>query len=48
MGKELGAIVDKDIPTFLVELGKTVEASGLSFDEWFSIEKVEEVAKKYL
>ena len=32
----------------LVDLAKTVEESNLSFDEWFSVEKVEEVAKKYL
>ena len=48
MGKELGAIIDSDIPNFLVDLAKTVEESNLSFDEWFSVEKVEEVAKKYL
>lgn len=48
MGKELGTIIDSDIPNFLVDLAKTVEESNLSFDEWFSVEKVEEVAKKYL
>lgn len=48
MGKELGAIIDSDIPEFLIELAKTVEASGMTYDEWFTIEKVEEIAKKYL
>ncbi|MDY4641278.1 MAG: nitrite/sulfite reductase, partial [Erysipelotrichaceae bacterium] len=48
MGKEVGVILENDIPVFLTELGKAVEESGLSFDEWYTIEKVEEIAKKYL
>ena len=41
-------MLENDIPVFLTELGKAVEESGLSFDEWYTIEKVEEIAKKYL
>ena len=48
MGKELGAIVENKIPEFLIELGQAVEASGLSYDEWYSLDKIEEIAKKYL
>ena len=48
MGKEVGVMLENDIPVFLTELGKAVEESGLSFDEWYTIEKVEEIAKKYL
>ncbi|MGN1405495.1 MAG: nitrite/sulfite reductase, partial [Erysipelotrichaceae bacterium] len=48
MGKEVGVMLEKDIPDFLIELGKAVEASNLSFDEWYTIEKAEEIAKKYL
>lgn len=48
MGKEIGVMLEKDIPDFLIELGRTVEASKLSFDEWYTIEKVEKIAKKYL
>ena len=48
MGKELGAIVENKIPELLIELGKAVEASGLSYDEWYSLDKVEEIAKKFL
>ena len=48
MSKEVGVILENDIPVFLTELGKAVEESGLSFDEWYTIEKIEEIAKKYL
>ena len=48
MGKEVGVMLENDIPVFLTELGKAVEESGLSFDEWYTIEKVEVIAKKYL
>lgn len=50
MGEQVGVILEKDIPAFLKELGKIVEASGKSFDSWFAEnpEAVKEVAKKYL
>lgn len=34
MGRELGAILESQIPAFLVELGKTVAASGMNFAAW--------------
>ena len=34
MGREAGIIAETDIPSFVVELGKTVTASHLSFDAW--------------
>lgn len=34
MGRELGTILETEIPAFLVELGKTVAESGMSFAEW--------------
>ena len=34
MGRELGAMLEEDIPAFLVELGKTVTKSGLDYDAW--------------
>lgn len=36
MGTEAGMILESDIPEFLVELGKTVAASGMKFEEWYS------------
>lgn len=36
LGRELGAILDADIPTFLVEIGQTVAASGMDFDTWYA------------
>ncbi len=34
MGKEIGVMLEKDIPAFLVELGKKVEQSGKDFEQW--------------
>lgn len=34
MGRELGTILESEIPAFLVELGKTVAASGKDFAAW--------------
>lgn len=34
MGKEIGTILQSEIPAFLVELGKMAEESGLGFDAW--------------
>lgn len=34
MGRELGTILESRVPEFVVELGKTVAASGLSFADW--------------
>ena len=50
MGRELGAILETDIPAFLVALGKTVAESGLPYAEWAqqNPEGVEAAAKPYL
>lgn len=34
MGEELGAILETDIPKFIVKLGKQVAAQGKSYKEW--------------
>ena len=34
MGRELGTILETEIPSFLVELGKTVAKSNMTFEEW--------------
>ena len=36
LGRELGAILDTDIPKFLVEVGQKVAASGMDFDTWYA------------
>lgn len=50
MGKELGTILEAQIPQFLVELGNTVAASGKDFSEWNAQDAnaLERVAEKYL
>ncbi len=34
MGRELGTILEAEIPAFFVALGKKVAASGLDFAAW--------------
>ena len=36
LGRELGAILDADVPKFLVEIGQKVAASGMDFDTWYA------------
>lgn len=50
MGRELGAILESEIPAFLVELGKTVAASGKNFAAWREIdpEGIDRIAAPYL
>ena len=50
MGRELGVMLEERIPAFLVELGKTVAASGMGFDAWRQADPdgVERVAAPYL
>lgn len=50
MGRELGAILESEIPAFLVELGKTVAASGKNFAAWRESdpEGIDRIAAPYL
>lgn len=50
MGKEIGALAETDIPSFLIDLGHTVENSGLAYEEWAEAnpDGVAEVAAKYI
>ena len=50
MGEQIGVMLEEKIPAFLVELGQTVEASGLSYAEWKIDHEAEmkAVAAKYL
>lgn len=50
MGRELGAILKSKIPAFLVELGKTVAASGMDFAAWRESdpEGIDRIAAPYL
>ena len=50
MGRELGVMLEERIPAFLVELGKTVAASGKDFAAWRQAEPegVERIAAPYL
>lgn len=36
LGRELGAILDADVPKFLVEIGQKVAASDMDFDTWYA------------
>ena len=50
MGRELGAMLEERIPAFLVELGRTVAASGKDFEVWLQEDPgaVERIASPYL
>ena len=50
MGRELGVVLEKNIPAFLVELGRTVAASGSNFAAWYAKDASEfdRIAVKYL
>lgn len=50
LGESVGAILQEQIPDFIVELGKTVAESGLGFDEWFPQHEAElrALAAKYI
>lgn len=50
MGKELGTMLEKDIPVFLTKLGKTVSDSGMTYGEWNQSypEELEKIAEEFL
>lgn len=50
MGRDMGTMLEKDIPSFLVELGQAVLASGQNFEDWMKAheEEFEGIVKKYL
>ncbi|MCQ2412472.1 MAG: nitrite/sulfite reductase [Sphaerochaetaceae bacterium] len=50
MGEQVGVILEKDIPSFLKELGKAVESSRKCFDAWYAAdpEELKAIAQKYL
>lgn len=50
MGEPIGAVLTEEIPAFMVELGKTVAASGLGFDAWLDAngEAFRTLAAKYI
>lgn len=49
MGRNVALLAEADIPAFVAELGKTVAASGKSYDEWIAEnpQGVEILAVKY-
>ena len=48
--EELGTIQDTKIPEFLVELGRTVAATGMTYDQWYAkhYDEVAKIAKPYI
>jgi ferredoxin-nitrite reductase len=50
MGYECGTVLESDVPAFLLELGKTVAASGLTYEAWAkeNPEAVRTLAEKYV
>lgn len=50
MGKEMGTMLQKDIPDFLVTLGKAVSETGKDFRSWQASqpEAIEKIAEPYL
>ena len=49
-GEQWGMMLEKEIPSFFVELGQAVAAENTTFDQWFEKdpEKLRKVAEKYL
>ena len=49
-GERLGVMLEKDIPNFITDLGKTVEAENKTFEEWFKNNESSfiKIAEKYL
>ena len=49
MGEELGVMTVDDIPQFFVELGRTIAAENMSYEEFYEkhSEKVKEIASNY-
>lgn len=49
-GEDWGAMLEKDIPAFMAEVGETVEQTGKNFEEWLSenMEELKKIAGKYL
>lgn len=50
LGRELGAILDEDIPRFFVEVGQIVAESGMEFDRWYDehADIFAAIAQKYI
>ena len=50
LGRELGAILDEDIPKFFVEVGQTVAKTGMDFDRWYekNAQAFAQMAQKYI
>lgn len=49
-GKQIGAILETDIPIFLKELGEEIAKAGLTFEEWYKGhgERFQEIAEPYV
>ena len=50
MGREVGVLLEKDVPAYLVDLGRTVAAAGQDFNAWFQANPngPDAIAEKYL
>ena len=50
MGREVGVLLEKDVPAYLIDLGRTVAASGQDFNTWFkeNPKGPDQIAEKYL
>ncbi len=49
-GQEVGTLLEEDVPNFLIDLGRMVEASGKSFDEYLreNPDAIKQAAKPYI
>lgn len=47
-GETWGVMLQKDMPSFFVELGEAVQGENTVFAEWFTEEKLRKIAEKYL
>ena len=48
-GKQVGTILERDIPAFLKALGNEISASGMDFDKWYAshAERFDEISAPF-
>ena len=49
-GEDLGVMLEEEIPSFLVELGRAIASDRSTYEEWVTKnpEKFKEIYKKYI
>ncbi len=50
LGTEIGTVTEEDMPAFFETIGKTVQASGMRFRDWFNGDPsvINDVCREYI